>query len=154
MKNKVILLSILSVSALLVGCSSTRLDASASKEVPIERMHWESGRDDDGTKSVVIVKRDRGFVGSGCYQHIHINGMKVAELGIGEKVTLYVPPRDYILNAYLGGGGLCASLAGSLTAKILPNSSNVFRVITNWGSAPKIIRDNDFSMEINNSVFQ
>ncbi|MDC9582759.1 hypothetical protein PSI15_14495 [Xenorhabdus sp. PR6a] len=141
MKNRVILPSILVISSLLSGCSSTRLDVAASKEVPADRMFWESDKGNEGAKSQIIVKRDRGFVGSGCIQDIQLNGIKVAELEIGEKATFYALPGNYTLTTYLSGSALCASLISSLTVKILPNSSNVFTIAVVDGSAPKIIRE-------------
>ncbi|CDL80998.1 hypothetical protein [Xenorhabdus szentirmaii] len=143
MKNRVILPSVLVVFSLLAGCSSTRLDVAASKEVPVNRMFWGSDKGNEGLKSQIIIKRDRGFVGSGCLQNIQLNGIKVAELEIGEKVTFYAPPGNYTFTTYLSGSAFCGSLISSLAVKILPNSSNIFRIAVVDGSAPKIIKDND-----------
>ncbi|KMJ44977.1 hypothetical protein AB204_11580 [Xenorhabdus khoisanae] len=140
MKNKVFLVVLCSI--LLVGCSTTRLDTSASKEVPVERMFWESGRDNTVGKSTIIVKRDQGFIGAGCFQNVHFNGIKIAELNAGEKVTFYTHSGDFTLSTYLGGNPMCASLLSSLNAKILPNSINVFRIFVKNGSTPNIVRDN------------
>lgn len=59
MKNKILLTILVSIG--LSACSTNRLDAVASKEVPIERMYWESGRESSNGDSVIIVKRDSGL---------------------------------------------------------------------------------------------
>ncbi|EDU61086.1 hypothetical protein PPD64_003805 [Providencia stuartii] len=63
----------------LVGCSTNRWDASASKEVPMERMSWESDRYKNEGKSEVVIKRYAGYEGMGCSQQIYFNGMKLSE---------------------------------------------------------------------------
>ena len=51
----------------------------------------------------VIVKRDTGFVGSGCTHRIHIDGTPAAELRVGQAVTLYTPPGEHVVSAVATG---------------------------------------------------
>ncbi|MDC9582758.1 hypothetical protein PSI15_14490 [Xenorhabdus sp. PR6a] len=154
MKNKLLLAMLLPI--IVSGCSSNRLNASASKEVPVERMYWEKGRDNTSGDSTIIIKRDAGVVYSACVSNIFFQGVRIAELMPSEKVTLNVNSGEYILGEFLSGSG-CFSFAKTLIANIKPNSVNVFRVKTIFLGAnggDSLIRDTDISTEIKNSVFE
>ncbi|UNH29314.1 hypothetical protein MNY64_17860 (plasmid) [Moellerella wisconsensis] len=152
MKNKILLTILVSIG--LSACSTNRLDAVASKEVPIERMYWESGRESSNGDSVIIVKRDSGPTYSACTANIFFQGTRVSELEPGEKVTMYVNSGEYVIGEFLSGAG-CLPFLKTLVAVIKPNSNNVFRVKTTFMGAnggDALIRDNDISMVLMNSL--
>ena len=47
------------------------------------------------------VKRDSGFKGAFCTATVAVNGKNVAEVGMSEKVSLYLAPGEHILGARL-----------------------------------------------------
>ncbi|WP_338885418.1 hypothetical protein [Xenorhabdus sp. TH1] len=143
MKNKA-LMAIL-CSFLLAGCSTTRLNVAASKEVPAERMFWESGGDENRGNSKIIIKRDAGVVYSACVSNVFFQGLRVAELYPGEKVTLAVNSGEYMIGEFLSSGA-CLPFLKTLLVKVKPNSINVFRIKTilmGANGGDMLVRDND-----------
>nr|WP_181374629.1 hypothetical protein [Pectobacterium carotovorum]AKG47453.1 hypothetical protein pA_00013 [Pectobacterium carotovorum] len=147
---------ILAISLLgLSGCSSKRLDATASIEVPVERMFWESAREQDRGNSKLIIKRDSGVVYSACVSNIYFQGAKIAELMPGEKVTIGLNAGEYVVGEFLSGA-MCSSLLKTLIVNIKPNSNNVLRVKTTYMGAnggDSLVRDNDVSVELQDLIF-
>ncbi|CDG86499.1 hypothetical protein [Xenorhabdus bovienii] len=147
--KKLLIFAVLGISSVLAGCQSTRVDAIQANEVPVERMYWESVRDKNRGDSQIIVKRDAGVIYSACVSNLFFQGVRVAELWPGEKVTLYVPRGEYILGEFLSGGA-CFPFLKTLVVNVKPNSINIFRIKTTFMGAnggETLIRDNDTSME-------
>ncbi|WP_318371062.1 hypothetical protein [Enterobacter sp.] len=57
--------------------------------------------------STLVVIRDSGMLGSGCYASIFINGQIVAKLNPNEKASFQLDEGDWIIGASLDGLGLC-----------------------------------------------
>ena len=51
----------------------------------------------------VTIVRDQGFFGAGLAATVLVNGRAAAYLGAGEKVTLHIPPGNYVIEAALAG---------------------------------------------------
>lgn len=98
-----ILLTMLVLSA-VTGCATKPVTAERATPAPADRVHY-SG---DGSARLVVT-RDSGLLGGGCYLGLLLNGDLAARLGTGETVTLPVPPGEHLLG--IGndpkGGGLC-----------------------------------------------
>jgi hypothetical protein len=85
---------------------------------------------------VVIVKRDSGFLGSGCADKIFADASPVADLDPGEKVTFYLPVGDHIVSALpndpCGGGmveiGINVSVEKSVTLRIGSGTNGDFGI--------------------------
>lgn len=90
--------------ALLAGCATSPLPSGQAAPVPSSRLfgHQEQGSAD----AVLIVTRDRGFVGGGCNTTISIDGQKAAEIGTGETARFFVPAGEHIVSASSCGSGL------------------------------------------------
>ncbi|MWP48524.1 MULTISPECIES: hypothetical protein [unclassified Gilliamella] len=103
MKKSLILVIIVSF---LSGCSTTPLSLNEIKDVPGERIFGYQNKVDNYANLVLI--RDKGLVGSGCYINVFINGQEVAELETRERVSLYAPSGNIIIGSSLQGSGLCS----------------------------------------------
>lgn len=93
------------VFAVLGGCVSTSPVAnSATTPVPQERRFSNDYSAAEPGGAHVIVKRDAGFVGSGCDFVVKVQGTPLASLRPSERIDLYLKPGHYILGATEGCG--------------------------------------------------
>lgn len=79
----------------LAGCGP--IPIHLAKPVSAERYLHESAN----TVPVTIV-RDSGFPGAPFAVKVMVNDLVAAYVGDGEKVTLHIPPGEYILGAVMG----------------------------------------------------
>ena len=104
---KILLAEILSL-LVLVGCATQPIATSEAKEVPNSRILASRFTAKKEGAGVVIVKRDTGFMGALCSSRVFVDGTPVADIRVGEKVTLYLSPGEYIIssnpNGVCGGG--------------------------------------------------
>jgi hypothetical protein len=104
--------------ALLVGCATSPTPSGQADPVPGSRL-FEYQKPSTGA-AILIVTRDKGFMGSGCNTTVSIDGKKSAEIGSGETARFYVPAGDHIVGASACGSGLKereASLKAGSTKK-------------------------------------
>lgn len=104
-----ILASLLVTSAALTGCATTPADPSRAASVPPARIAaFQSPI--EGPSSTLILTRDKGILGSGCYYGFFINDTLAARIDVAETATFIVPAGELLLRA--GGDpegrGLCA----------------------------------------------
>ena len=80
----------------LAACATVPTPMSEALPTPSERIYFRvtEGRP---TATVVFI-RDRGFAGSGVYQHLLINEEKAASIDVGEKVTLQLLSGEYVFS--------------------------------------------------------
>lgn len=94
----------------LFGCATTPIPTSSAQNVPAERVLNASLLKPKDGYGQVIVKRDEGAQYGLCNSRVFANGMPVAEISTGEKVTFYLPEGENIIGAMaaasLCGGGL------------------------------------------------
>ncbi len=90
--------------ALLAGCATSPVPSGQADPVPSSRLfgYQKQGSAD----AVLIVTRDKGFVGGGCNTTISIDGQKSAEIGTGETARFFVPAGEHIISASSCGSGL------------------------------------------------
>ncbi|MBU9815504.1 hypothetical protein J1781_11640 [Rahnella sp. C60] len=115
---------------LMVGCSTNPVALNNAKNVPLSQaLKFQSPKNGD-TKLVVI--RDSGITGSGCYAAIFVNGEKSALLNTSEKTTLYLPPGEYIIGVAFDGSGWCSMGKERQEQSVVLKSDNekVVRVYT------------------------
>lgn len=86
------LLSLVFVS----GCSTTAVQVRDAVPAPQTQIFLKNNLAAQGNARAVFV-RDTGFIGSGVFQHIFVDGMKAASLNPGEKVELILVPGEHIL---------------------------------------------------------
>lgn len=98
---KKIIIALLSIG--LIGCSTKPVSPQNAKEVqPASQFQQKPN-----TTGVTII-RDKGFISGGCAITSYINGVRLAELQTGEKVTAYLPAGEVNVGAGFAGRGLCS----------------------------------------------
>jgi hypothetical protein len=74
---------------LLAGCSSFRGDPEHVKPVPEDRLLAFQEAQENGAQ--IVVNRDFGLMGGGCYVAIEVDRKVAARIGMGEVATFQVP---------------------------------------------------------------
>ncbi|MFY1031817.1 hypothetical protein [Pseudomonas asiatica] len=116
--------------ALLTGCATSPVPLSEAIQAPSERVTgYQKPVDNGGT---VIVVRDRGFIGSGCYTTVFLNGNPVARLDTQEKAAFYVPAGHWTLGAGVDGSALCSLGNERLEDAVIiePGQTKKYRIYT------------------------
>jgi hypothetical protein len=75
---------------LLAGCSSFRGNPEDIKPVPEDRLLAFQEAQENGAQ--IVVNRDFGIMGGGCYVAIEVDRKVAARIGVGEVATFQVPP--------------------------------------------------------------
>ncbi|MBL7231614.1 MAG: hypothetical protein JJK56_26935 [Pseudomonas sp.] len=95
------------VAALITGCATSPVPSDKARQAPSERVIGYQKPVPGGGS--LIVTRDTGFQGGGCFATIFLNGAPVAKLDTGEKAVFEVPSGEWLLGAALDGSALCAA---------------------------------------------
>lgn len=103
MKKIALVLAILTMA----GCATEAVLPSQAKQAPSERL-LKYQEHINGANSTLIVVRDKGYLGSGCYTGVYLNDQKSAVLNPGEKVTFHLHSGEWNV-AIRGEGKLCIS---------------------------------------------
>jgi hypothetical protein len=92
----------------LAGCATTPTASPQATPVPANRLLVLQEAAPDRTAKL-IVTRDQGFVGSGCYLSFLINGVHAGRFDVGETAQFHVAPGELVLGSRfdLLGRGLC-----------------------------------------------
>jgi len=75
---------------LLAGCSSFRGNPEDIKPVPEDRLLAFQDAQENGAQ--IVVNRDFGMMGGGCYVAIEVDRKVAARIGVGEVATFQVRP--------------------------------------------------------------
>ena len=86
MRSTLIVLPLL----LLAGCSSFRGDPENIKPVSEDRLL--AFQETQANSAQIVVNRDFGVMGGGCYVAIEVDRKVAARIGVGEVATFQVPP--------------------------------------------------------------
>lgn len=90
---------------MLSGCATEAVLPSQANQAPNERLlKYQSHI--DGEQAKLIVVRDKGYLGSGCFVGVYLNHEKAAILDPGEKAEFYLKPGEWNV-ASMGEGKLC-----------------------------------------------
>ncbi|MBH3342443.1 hypothetical protein I5O09_01670 [Pseudomonas parafulva] len=116
--------------ALLAGCATSPVPLSQAKQAPSDRVTGYQSSVAGGGQ--IIVTRDSGFPGGGCYATVFINGEPVARLNPKEKAYFSVPAGEWMVGASLEGKALCGMNAERLEteASIKPGQTKKYRIYT------------------------
>jgi hypothetical protein len=117
---------------LLAGCSSFRPDPENITPVPSDRLlafqeeHQNGGR--------LIVNRDMGLMGGGCYVAIEVDRKVAARIGMAEVASFNVPAGTRVLGLTIDkmDDTLCGMgrLHKELAVKVTPGSTQYFQVVS------------------------
>lgn len=89
---------LLVVATALTGCATTPADPSQAAPVPPDRVvAFQSTI--DGPSGTLVLTRDKGFIGSGCYYGFFINDTLAARIDNSETATFFVPTGELVLRA-------------------------------------------------------
>jgi hypothetical protein len=118
---------------LLAGCITKPPRPDQLREPSPDRLlAYQAASDGDAN---IVVTRDVGFAGSGCYTAVFIDGKVAAKLATGERVTFYVPSGPRILGAWNTGAALCGYREGEdrkeVDATVKPGETRKFRITIN-----------------------
>ncbi len=93
---------------IFAGCATTPLESSQAKPVPKERIH-SNQVNSELLNATLVLTRDVGFLGSGCFNAFWINGTLAARFDAGETATFFVEPGEHVLRVGRDpqGQGLC-----------------------------------------------
>lgn len=80
---------------LLAGCSSFRADPEHVRPVPQDRLL--AFQQDGADRAHIVVNRDFGVMGGGCYVAIEVDRQVAARIGVGEQASFQVPPGTRIV---------------------------------------------------------
>jgi len=75
---------------LLAGCSSFRGDPEHVEPVPEDRLL--AFQEAQANSAQIVVNRDFGMMGGGCFVAIEVDRKVAARIGVGEVATFQVPP--------------------------------------------------------------
>lgn len=103
MKKLMLSLSLLALS----GCATEAVLPSKAKPAPLERVFLFQNKTSE-LNSKLIVVRDSGYLGSGCFTGVYINGQRAATLDPAEKVIFYLKPGEVSVGIK-GEGKVCIS---------------------------------------------
>ncbi|MDR1351461.1 MAG: hypothetical protein LBJ59_11945 [Zoogloeaceae bacterium] len=125
MKN---ILAILS-ACLLAACATQPIPTSEATPVPAGRIHSQALTAPQEGTGQVIVKRDRGFFGSGCTIRVLIDDIPAASIDTEEKITLY-PQEGIRILGIEGRGGLCTKRRKEIEITVSHERPLVYRITT------------------------
>ena len=117
---------------LLAGCSSYRSDPGQITQVPADRLLAFQDPVEGGGR--IVVNRDMGGLGSGCYIAVHVDRQLAARIGIGEEASFQVPSGDRIIGIGIDetDDTLCSKgrLRREKAAHVEPGQSEHFRIVS------------------------
>jgi hypothetical protein len=95
--------------AVLSGCVTSQIPAEKAKSVPEDRVLSFQSRP-SGPYGTILVTRDTGLFGSGCFLAVHVDGQLAARIDTGEVVSFFVPVGDHLvgMGSDKKGGGMCS----------------------------------------------
>jgi hypothetical protein len=97
------------IPLLLSGCATTPIPLTEAKPAPSDRLLAYQDKNAE-TTSTLVVTRDGGFLGGGCYYAVSINGTLAARLDTGETSRFYLVPGEVVIRAGRDpqGKGMCS----------------------------------------------
>jgi hypothetical protein len=123
---------LLVIALTITACATKPVTYEQAKNVDMSRIYMTDIIEQQDDRVKVVVKRDTGFTGSGCYLGLIINGDVIADLDTGEKIDLYLKPNDYIFAVKSSGKLLCeSSIADETEVIVQKNVFKQYRIGTN-----------------------
>lgn len=95
---------------ILSACATTPIIPSSAIPAPTERILAFQNKDAKNNATLVVT-RDEGFMGGGCYYALFINGTLAARFDVGETARFYLEPGEILLRVGRDpqGRGFCSS---------------------------------------------
>lgn len=150
MRIKFFLSLLLLLIGLLFGCATTPTLISDAKQTPQDRILAFQTQDGDNTSTLIVI-RDTGFLGGGCYASLYINKVLAARLDVAEVVRFYLEPGEVLLRVGLDGKGLCSVNKNYWTQRetsLKHGEQKTFRVSISPAGTLDIQRADDISLPV------
>ena len=117
---------------LLAGCSSFRAEPENIKAVPEDRLL--AYQEPVTGAGEIVVNRDLGLMGGGCYIAVLVDRQVAARIGMGEVASFQVPAGNRVLSIGIDkmDDTLCAygRLRRELAVKVVAGERQQFRVVS------------------------
>lgn len=131
-------------AAFLAGCATTPAPTSSTSPIPANRMYAFQSPSSKASGSIVVT-RDEGFLGGGCYYSFWIDGVLATRLGTSETGVFYIEPGEHVLRSGRDpqGRGMCALESDNWTQRetfIKPGENKAFRLTIDMNGKTDIIR--------------
>jgi hypothetical protein len=110
----------------LTACATQPVTIYQASAVPSSRIlapQWLSQAPYTGS---LIIKRDKGFMGSACTIRVFIDAVPVADLAPSEKVELFVALGEHVIGAT--SNGICGGGASEAAVVISPERQKILRI--------------------------
>lgn len=116
----------------LAGCSSFQADPNAVRSVPAERLLAYQKPVEGGGQ--LVVNRDLGMLGGGCYVAVLVDRQVAARIGIGEEARFQVPAGTRVLGIGIDeqDDTLCGKgrLRRELAVRVADGERHSFRIVS------------------------
>lgn len=103
MRKGVLLVAVIFLS----GCATEAVLPSKAKMASLDRVYLYQNKTTEFNSTLVVV-RDSGYLGSGCFSGVYINGKKSALLEPSEKAIFYLKSGEVSIGVK-GEGKMCIS---------------------------------------------
>jgi hypothetical protein len=117
--------------ALLAGCSTSPVSLSQAEPIPKDRV-FSHQAEPSVPYGTIVVARDTGSMGGGCFLAIYLDGEVAARIDTGEVVRFRVPAGDHLVGMGIdkSGGGLCSftNMMKEQSASLKAGQVRLFRV--------------------------
>jgi hypothetical protein len=123
-------LIILIFTVFTVGCATYPTATSSASEVSSSKRLTDLYAEPFEGSGQIVVKRDRGLQGSACATRVYLNGIAVADLRVGVKVTLHVSPGNHIIGTE--ALGICYSGSREVAVEVNSGEIKPFRISFLW----------------------
>ena len=110
----------------LFGCATKPIPNELAKPIPINQIKNKEFLIKKPNTGMVTIKRDSGFTGSGCSSGVFVDGKKIADLKVSEKIVLFLPVGEHIISAW--PNGICGGGMSEVKTNVKNNSSSNFRI--------------------------
>ncbi|WP_321965363.1 hypothetical protein [Paraburkholderia sp. J7] len=132
----------------LTGCATEPTPRTSSTSAPSERVTAYQTAAPGIDTGTLIVTRDSGFIGGGCFYAVSINGKLAARLDTGESSRFIVPAGEVLLRAGRDpqGKGLCSIGKSEWTQRettLKPGETKLFRLSLDMNGKADIQRADD-----------
>lgn len=118
------LLASATLCAGVAGCATTPVPASDAS--PASTVYAPALTQPRAGTAVVTVTRDTGLSGSACNDVVYADGEKVAALGTGQTVTMYLSPGHHVLGTT--AAGICAGGSASVEMTLAAGDRRDYRI--------------------------
>jgi len=130
-------------SIFILGCGTTPVSIPNATQVSSDRIIAFQNKINDDMATIIVI-RDQGFLGHGCYYAFDINGILASRLDPGEIVRHYVAPGRMTVGAGRDpqGHGLCAigGKHAQLEIELKPRETKYFRMLIESGGECNIVQ--------------